>query len=323
MRKLAVLLMLLMALLGTALAEEPEVLRASGEEGAFPELNEQGFLDEGEYVYQNPEEGVWRYASQTLRIEIYRYQIAEPKDKRAIWYEAEVWATEDNAWRLFSNTEGKHMTSQTWPYIIARKNQTVLALNTDFAQMRYNAKKTTGIVIRDGKVFSKKTLKQGVKQFPNLDVLALYPDGNMEVYYSNEKTADEYLEMGVQSTLAFGPVLIRDGVLNEAALRKYGTSSAQRTAIGMVEKGHYFAMMLEGRLTRSKGAGISFLAERMLERGCTLAFNLDGGQTACMVFMGHQLCKISSGTGNVSSRKDGEILGIGTSALVAAEDDPW
>ena len=80
MRKLAVLLMLLTALLGTALAEEPEVLRASGEEGAFPELNEQGFLDEGEYVYQNPEEGVWRYASQTLRIEIYRYQIAEPKD---------------------------------------------------------------------------------------------------------------------------------------------------------------------------------------------------------------------------------------------------
>ena len=180
-----------------------------------------------------------------------------------------------------------------------------------------------GIVIRDGKVYSQVTWRKGASKFPNLDVLALYPDGNMEVYDSDEKTADEYLEMGVQSTLAFGPVLIRDGVLNEAALRKYGTSSAQRTAIGMVEKGHYFAMMLEGRLTRSKGAGISFLAERMLERGCTLAFNLDGGQTACMGFMGHQLCKISSGTGNVSSRKDGEILGIGTSALVAAEDDPW
>ena len=178
-------------------------------------------------------------------------------------------------------------------------------------------------MIRDGKVYSERTWKKGASKFPNLDVLALYPDGNMEVYDSDEKTADEYLEMGVQSTLAFGPVLIRDGVLNEAALKKYGTSSAQRTAIGMVEKGHYFAMMLEGRLTRSKGAGISFLAERMLERGCNLAFNLDGGQTACMVFMGHQLCKISSGTGNVSSRKDGEILGIGTSALVAAEDDPW
>ena len=320
MRKLAVLLMLLTALLGTALAEEPEVLRASGEEGAFPELNEQGFLDEGEYVYQNPEEGVWRYASQTLRIEIYRYQIAEPKDKRAIWYEAEVWATEDNAWRLFSNTEGKHMTSQTWPYIIARKNQTVLALNTDFAQMRYNAKKTTGIVIRDGKVFSKKTLKQGVKQFPNLDVLALYPDGNMEVYYSNEKTADEYLEMGVQSTLAFGPWLIRDGVLNEEGLAKYGNSTrAPRTAIGMVEKGHYFAMMLEGRHTGSKGGTIAFLAEKMMDRGCTLAFNLDGGETATILFMGEQICTVGgSATGN--ARRTPEIFGIGQSSLVPVWD---
>ena len=289
-------------------------------EGEFPALNEHGFLDEGEFLYENTEEGVWRYASPTLRVEILRYTQESPAQ---VWYEAEIWAAEGESFSLIPNNPDKRMTSLNWPYKIARQNGTVFAINTDYAQLRYNQKTRMGIVIRDGKVYSQVTWRKGASKFPNLDVLALYPDGNMEVYDSDEKTADEYLEMGVQSTLAFGPVLIRDGVLNEAALKKYGTSSAQRTAIGMVEKGHYFAMMLEGRLTRSKGAGISFLAERMLERGCTLAFNLDGGQTACMVFMGHQLCKISSGTGNVSSRKDGEILGIGTSTLVAAEDDPW
>ena len=129
--------------------------------------------------------------------------------------------------------------------------------------------------------------------------------------------------MGVETTLAFGPVLIRDGELNEKALRKYGKSSAQRTAIGMVEDGHYVAMMLEGRLKRSVGAGISFLAEKMLEKGCTLAFNLDGGQTSSIVFMGRQICKIKESNGNVSSRKTSELLGIGTSGLVAAPDDPW
>ena len=47
MRKIAALLLAMLTLFGAALAEEPEVLRASGEEGAFPALNEQGFLDEG------------------------------------------------------------------------------------------------------------------------------------------------------------------------------------------------------------------------------------------------------------------------------------
>lgn len=117
-------------------------------------------------------------------------------------------------------------------------------------------------------------------------------------------------------------MLVRDGQLNTEALEKYGASHAPRTAIGMVEKGHYFAMMLEGRHDGSNGAGISFLAEKMLERGCQLAFNLDGGQSATMVFMGDQICKIGGTTGvNASARKAAEILGIGVSALVTPLED--
>jgi len=128
----------------------------------------------------------------------------------------------------------------------------------------------------------------------------------------------------VESTLAFGPILIRDGELNEEGLKKYGTSSAQRTAIGMVEKGHYFAMMMEGRRNDAKGAGVSFLAEKLYDRGCTVALNLDGGQTSCMVFMGHQICNIGkSAKDRVSARKTPELVGIGTSELVAEMDDPW
>ena len=144
----------------------------------------------------------------------------------------------------------------------------------------------------------------------------------MKVYYSDEKTAEEYLADGAVDVLAFGPILIRDGKLNEAALKKYGTSHAQRTAVGMVEKGHYFFMMLEGRIKRSKGDGISFLAEKLLEKGCTLGFNLDGGETACIVFMGHQLCKIEEKR-RQSSRATSDILGVGTSDLLPAVKDPW
>ncbi len=111
--------------------------------------------------------------------------------------------------------------------------------------------------------------------------------------------------------------------MNAYALNKYGKSKAERVAVGMAEKGHYWFMMLEGRIKRSKGDGISFLAEKLQEKGCMQAFNLDGGQTACIVFMGHQLCKMVDGKRNKSSRVTSDLLGVGTSALCATPDDPW
>jgi len=123
--------------------------------------------------------------------------------------------------------------------------------------------------------------------------------------------------------LAFGPILIRDGELNEEGLAKYGTSHAQRTAVGMVEKGHYWFMMLEGRIKRSTGDGISFLAERLMEKQCSIGFNLDGGDTSCIVFMGHQLCRMQDGKKHLSSRRTSDILGVGTSELLPAISDPW
>ncbi len=290
-------------------------------EGEFPELNDAGFLDEGEFVYENAEDGIWRYVSTSLKVEIYRQTQDSPT--KQIWYEAEVWSRDGETFRMIPNDEEKRMKSQDWPYKIARKNQTVFALSSDYAQLRMTQKKRVGIIIRDGVILSEKTLAKNKGTFPNLDTLALFPDGDMQVFWSDEKTAEEYLEMGATDVLAFGPWLIRDGELNTKALKKYGTSAAQRTAIGMVEKGHYFAMMLEGRHSGSKGAGISFLAEKLLEKGCTTAFNLDGGQTSCILFMGHQLCRSNKNNARASSRKTAEILGIGTSAQVAAVDDPW
>ena len=82
--------------------------------------------------------------------------------------------------------------------------------------------------------------------------------------------------------------------------------------------------MTEGRNKRSNGCSVKFCGERLLELGCTLAFNLDGGQSSAMVFMGRQLNLITNDYGNrASARKAAEILGIGTSETVAAEEDPF
>ena len=294
---------------------------AAAEEGDFPELTEEGFLDSGEFVYEDVKGGIWRYASDSLWIEIYR---REQKKPARVWYEAEIRvAPGAEGPRMVCNDPENWKKTNEYPYKLARKKRLVLGVSNDFAQLRIAQKKAKpGIVIRDGVVYSDRTQKQNSKGFPNLDCLAIWPDGDMQVFYSDEKTAEEYLEAGAVDVLAFGPVLIRDGELNEEALKKYGTSHAQRVAVGMVEKGHYYFMMLEGRIKRSTGDGIRFLAEKLYEKGCVTAFNLDGGESACIVFMGHQLCRMKDGS-NRSSRTTPDLLGIGYSELVAVIGDPW
>ncbi len=311
---------------GAAFAEKTEKPTAEGkviesEDGTFPELNEAGFLDSGEFIYENAEDGVWRYASATLKVEIFRQQTVKPK---RVWYEAEIWCAEGSIGpRMVANDPEHWARSVEYPYKLARKTGTVIAISGDYANTRVVQKSRVGIVIRDGVIISEKTYKQNSKHFPNLDCLAIYPDGDMKVFYSDERTAQEYLDDGAVDVLAFGPWLIRDGVLNEEALEMYGKSTAQRVAVGMVEKGHYFFMMLEGRIDRSKGAGISFLAEKLMEKQCRVAFNLDGGQTASIVFMGHQLCKMDNRRRNLSSRSSSDILGVGTSGLLPGLKDGW
>lgn len=311
-KKMLCLLTALLLLLPAVQAEASQ----TGEPGAFPVLNEEGFLDVGEFVYANEETGVWRYVDDELKIEICRVHGKNQKGNNAIWYEAEIWCRGDENWQIFTNLEDKHMSSADYPHKVARKNQAVFGINTDYAQSRYaNRKKDNriGIILRNGKDFSDVTLKATSKKWPPLDVLALYPDGNMEVYDSDEHTLQEYIDMGVTTTMAFGPYLIRDGVRNEADVNGMSTANNPRTAIGMIGKGHYFAVMVEGRVEGSVGSNLVFLADLMEQKGCTTAFNLDGGRTACIVFMGEQLNAVENGG---YSRPTTELLGIGVSELV-------
>lgn len=317
----AILMVTMLLFSANAIAQ---VVEAQTDELTPIALNAQGFLDEGEYVVEDEENGYWYYVNTSLRIEINRMY---DEENNLTWTEAEIFSNGGDVFRMIPNNENgyeekKWISSQNWPAAIAKNNGVVFGVNSDYAHLRMSNKATAGVIIRNKLVFSEKTKRKNASGFPNLDTLALFPDGDMKVFYSNEHTADEYLQMGAVDVLAFGPVLIRDGELNEAGLNKYGKSKAPRTAIGMVEKGHYFAMMLEGRHSKSKGAGISFLAEKLHEKGCTVAMNLDGGQTATMVFMGKQIITIGKTSAtNASARKTAEILGIGYSQTVVEIDD--
>lgn len=286
----------------------------------MPALNAKGFLDEGEYLYSSEDEGLWIYISQTSKVIIQRkYDATQP----LTWFEADLYGDLDagEMLRTVQNDPEKMGKVRVDATETAKKHNVVFAMNTDYYTYRVavNNNRHTGIVIRDGRIlyddpYTEKQVTNSM--FPNLDMLAFMPDGSLKVYHSWEKTAQEFIDEGVQTVYSFGPYLLLDGKVSERAYAN-NENKNPRCAIGMVEPGHYVAIMCEGRLKRSAGVTISSLAKMMRAKGCQVAFNMDGGQTAVMVFMGKQLNQIGAyDGGKTNSRPTSEVLGFGTSEQV-------
>lgn len=286
----------------------------------MPALNAKGFLDEGEYIYSSEDEGLWIYVSQTSKVIIQRkYDATQP----LTWFEADLYGDLDagEMLRTVQNDPEKMGKVRVDATETAKKHNVVFAMNTDYYTYRVavNNNRHTGIVIRDGRIlyddpYTEKQVTNSM--FPNLDMLAFMPDGSLKVYHSWEKTAQEFIDEGVQTVYSFGPYLLLDGKVSERAYAN-NENKNPRCAIGMVEPGHYVAIMCEGRLKRSAGVTISYLAKMMRAKGCQVAFNMDGGQTAVMLFMGKQLNQIGAyDGGKTNSRPTSEVLGFGTSEQV-------
>jgi len=286
----------------------------------MPALNAKGFLDEGEYLYSSEDEGLWIYVSQTSKVIIQRkYDATQP----LTWFEADLYGDLDagEMLRTVQNDPEKMGKVRVDATETAKKHNVVFAMNTDYYTYRVavNNNRHTGIVIRDGRIlyddpYTEKQVTNSM--FPNLDMLAFMPDGSLKVYHSWEKTAQEFIDEGVQTVYSFGPYLLLDGKVSERAYAN-NENKNPRCAIGMVEPGHYVAIMCEGRLKRSAGVTISYLAKMMRAKGCQVAFNMDGGQTAVLVFMGKQLNQIGAyDGGKTNSRPTSEVLGFGTSEQV-------
>ena len=279
----------------------------------MPELNDSGFLDEGEYYVADDTNGLFIYVNQTTKIVIQRkYDATQP----LTWYEAEVWSDVSAGEYLktyFYDDQKKGKTR-----VDAAKNaiahKAVFAMNTDYYTYRVGGPRRVGIVIRNGEVLYDDAYTTAKNLFPNLDTVAFYPDGSLAVAHSYEHDAAYFVSQGAENVYSFGPYLIRDGEVNPDLYSGNNlTSKNPRCAIGMVEPGHYVMILAEGRLKRSGGVTMNALALMMKSKGCTQAINLDGGQTAVMVFMGKQLNQIGKYNGKTSARQTCDIMAIGTS----------
>lgn len=290
------------------------IVTAASAKPVIPELTPEGFLPAGAepYVYASRDEGRWVYVSEELYVNILRYESTEPKAE-LVWFETEIkCAGETRLTPLFARPDKPTWSVFRIPKEIADSYGVVLAFTDDFYGNRRFTHATEGIVIRNGKILFSKTKKNDSKSFPPLEILALFQDGSLKTFKSQEHTAQEYLDMGVTDTFAFGPILVQNGQLGERMPDpRYSPYREPRCALGMVEPNHYFVLTVNGRQKESRGALLPWLAERMIELGVQEALNLDGGNTTSLYFMG-DVINIPENKSKNNIRRVTSLIGIGT-----------
>lgn len=288
------------------------------EREGFPMLTLEGFLPEGqpEYVFEDAENGIWRYANQDLLIEITRTSREGPVRYLA----AEVILREGApGFRMVPHNKKNMLVDAKRyvekPAIIAQNNNLVFTIDGDYFLYRIGRRRTVktfavGVVIRDGEILMDSPPIESRNTYPPLDMLALYANGDMRAYKARERTAQELIAEGAVDVLSFGPYLIRNGEIN-TSYSSYGTSLQPRAAVGMVKKGHFWCVIVEGRIDESRGMTTRQVGDLMAELGCEMAFNLDGGWTSAMVFMGKQLNQLDRTGVRDNARPQNEVMGIG------------
>lgn len=269
----------------------------------LPALNDQGFLADknaAPFIHVDRDDGHWYYITQDTYIEIIRYFSAK---QRVTWFETEIRCTPDSLPQAFL-APGSATRADGHSYITPTKMgkvyNMVFGITDDFYGYRwYNRSKglKQGIIIRNGDVKAEETQAAANMKWPYLEILALFNDGTMRVFESDEYTAQQYLDMGVIDTFAFGPILVRGGQINQALYDKKVaryTDEDPRMAMGSSEPCHYYIITAKGRTTDSRGVTMSWMAERFKSLGCTDAMNLDGGGTAALYFMGDVVNKVEN-----------------------------
>ena len=146
---------------------------------------------------------------------------------------------------------------------------------------------------RDAKLHSFE-VRMGIvrEKKPNnkVDILIIDEKGDFHVFVKSEGAATFEKDTGHQivNAFMFGPALVKDSQVL-AIPQKYAnyasTGNNPRAAIGQIDELTYVMVIADYVKIRDKeGATLQELADFMGRIGCTQAYNLDGGNSAILVF---------------------------------------
>ena len=242
------------------------------------------------------------YTSPEVSITIDTVVVGEGYDK-ITYYVADIYvASLDNFVTRTAHGQMSYFDTQP-PLEMAAEANAILAISGDFLTYQ-----KSGLLIRNGEVYVSDR---------NYSICALYPDGTMETHDRGSYQIEDILAKNPLQVWSFGPVLLDE---NGDVRDRYDISDAvsypnPRSAIGYYEPGHYCFVIVDGRQKgHSKGMRIPELAQVFKDLGCPVAYNLDGGGTAIMVFDGKVHSRQSNG-----GRDLGDMLVITESSYKAKE----
>ena len=177
---------------------------------------------------------------------------------------------------------------------LAENNRAVVAMNGD-----YYLNRTGGYVVRQGEVFRKTPTK-------NKDMLIIDDLGDFHILVNSDPNQLKAIldsDRTIINAFTFGPALVIDGMLQEMPAKyEFNIRGREpRSAIGQLDALTYILLVVDGRSDQNKGVTVAQVADFMSRMGCVQAFNLDGGNTAALVFNGELYCdKSASGERSIS-----------------------
>ena len=217
------------------------------------------------------------YKSANVSIEITKNTVGT-ESKPIVYYIADIYIKDITSFRTAvaldykDQNEGDRKNVMS-TLLLSQLSNSIIGLSGD------NFAFHDGIVVRNGVEWERILPVYG-------DICVLYYDGTMETYSQKIKSAqvDEIYAKEPYQIWTFGPQLLEDGQVPSS----FANSKANPlSAIGYYEPGHYCFILVDGRQKDySWGMTHAQLAQVFYDLGCKVAFNLDGGDTAVMTYMG-------------------------------------
>lgn len=194
-----------------------------------------------------------------------------------------------------NSTYGRNVKAKTSD--IAAAQNAIFAINGDYYGFR-----DEGYVLRNGVVYRDSASEN--------EALVIDKTGNFSIVSESEVRMTSLSENW--QVLSFGPALVENGTITVDSSSEVGQAkeSNPRTAIGQISAGHYLVIVSDGRTDESEGLSLLELAQEFQERGCTVAYNLDGGGSSTMVFNGEVINNPTDGR-SIEEREVSDIVYFG------------
>ncbi len=275
------------------------------------------FFSLDEAYSQDDENGIWWYMSDSCSIFIRRHNTTVTSENNRtypqVYYSAHIFMRNYNSFRTGFASEQENGISLEDGWRIARRERAVLAITGDNVIQQDTDKK--GVIIRHGKIY----LNNRRESF-----CAIKDDLTMEVFQRDTAKAEDLMEQGIRETMSFGPWLIQDGVANDRVHLFRVNRVNPRVGVGQIAKGHFLVLVADGRQGNySYGLTLTQFLQLFVDAGCEQAYNMDGGCSTGLIFIGEHLNRHDGTPGAADYQRDWpDALMWGYSELVPTEDEP-